>query len=74
MLRASYSVNDAGQMRRSLISRNADAVKTLTQTETCVTRAANRGDQDPPDVFLRQKATAPARSGDESRPFGARAA
>ena len=33
------------------ISRNQVGVKTLTKRQTCVTRAANRGDQDPPDVL-----------------------
>ena len=68
------SVNASGNMRRRSISRNADGVKTLTARRTCVTRAANRGEQDPPDVLLRQEATAPVRARDESRAFGARAA
>ena len=38
--------------RRS-IPRNRGAVKTLTSRQTCVTRAANRGDQDPPRRLLR---------------------
>ncbi len=61
-------------MRRRSISRNVDGVKTLTARRTCVTRAANRGEQDPPDVLLRQEATAHVRARDESRAFGTRAA
>src|SRR4026207_2057299 len=49
------------------ISRNREGGKTLTKRQTCVTRAANRGDQDPPDVLLRQEAPASARSGDQGR-------
>ncbi len=74
VLRVAGQVNETRADRCPLNPPERDRVKTLTRGETCVTRAANRGDQDPPDVLLRQKATAPPRSGDESRAFRARAA